>query len=198
MATGLDDHIDGVLDVLDHVGIGHRDFCLEGRDRETLHGQLRGFGMERGHGAAMAGVDGFQKGHGLLAAHLAQDDPVGAHAQRRGEQHIGGLEFRVAIGDEGHGIWLGRQQLGGFFDGHDAFLGSHVREDLARSHGLAGGGAARDDHVELVLDAEGQRIVDHARGHHRAQGTLLFHAQVFELAFFAIEKIERNALEWQA
>src|SRR6056297_3301124 len=29
VATGLDDHIDGVLDVLDHVGIGHRDFGFQ-------------------------------------------------------------------------------------------------------------------------------------------------------------------------
>ena len=108
------------------------------------------------------------------------------------------LEFRVAIGDEGHGIWLGRQKLGGFFDGDDAFLGRYVREDLARGDGLAGGGATRDDHVEFVLDAEGERIIDQAGGHHGAQGALFFDAQVFELALFAIEEIERNALEWQA
>ena len=34
--------------------------------------------------------------------------------------------------------------------------------------------------------------------HHGAQGALLFHAQVFELALFSVEEIERNALEWQA
>src|SRR6056297_3691978 len=54
MAASLDDHIDGIFDVLDHVGIGHRDFGFEGRDREALHGQLRGFGMQRGHGPAVA------------------------------------------------------------------------------------------------------------------------------------------------
>src|SRR6056297_62998 len=57
MTTGLDDHVDGVLDVLDHVRIGHRDLGLEGCDREALHGQLRRFGVKRGHGTAMAGVD---------------------------------------------------------------------------------------------------------------------------------------------
>jgi hypothetical protein len=39
MAAGLDDHIDGVLDVLYHVGIGHRDLGLERCNREPLHGQ---------------------------------------------------------------------------------------------------------------------------------------------------------------
>ena len=80
LATGLDDHVDGVLDVLDHVGIGHRDFGLECCDRKPLHGELRGFSMQRGHGAAMAGVDGFQEGHGFLSAHLPEDDPVRPHS----------------------------------------------------------------------------------------------------------------------
>ncbi len=146
----------------------------------------------------MASVDRLEEGHGLLAAHLAQDDPVGAHAQRCGEQHIGGLELRIAIGDEGHGIGLGRQKLGGFLDGDDAFLGWHVREDLARGHGLAGGGAARDDHVELVVDAEGQRIVDHARGHDLAQFAGFLEAEFFKLAFLAIEEIKRDPVKRQA
>ena len=103
VATGLDDDVDGVLDVLSHVGIGHRDFGLERRDREALHGQLRGFGMEGGHGPAMAGVDRLEEGHGLLSADLAEDDPVGPHAQRRGQEHVGGLEFSVAVGDQGIG-----------------------------------------------------------------------------------------------
>ncbi len=74
----------------------------------------------------------------------------------------------------------------------------NVGEDLARRDGLAGRGAAGDDHVELVLDAEGQRIIDHTCGHHGAQGALLFHAQFFEFAFLSVEEIERNALERQA
>ncbi|HRD77368.1 MAG TPA: hypothetical protein PK264_15785, partial [Hyphomicrobiaceae bacterium] len=42
MAAGLDNHVDGALDVVDHVGIGHRHIGLERGYGETADGQLRG------------------------------------------------------------------------------------------------------------------------------------------------------------
>ncbi len=73
-----------------------------------------------------------------------------------------------------------------------------MREDLARSHGLAGGGAARDDHVEFVLDTEGEGVIDQTGGHDLAQLARFLEAQFFELAFLTEEKVEFDALERQA
>ena len=51
----------------------------------------RGVGVHRGHRAVMAGVHRLQHVERLGAAHLADDDAVGAHAQRVAQQ--------VALGD---------------------------------------------------------------------------------------------------
>ncbi len=55
-------HCDILGDVSNHVRVGYWELGFQGCDGETLHGQLWSFRMQRGHG--------------FLAAHLAQDDPV--------------------------------------------------------------------------------------------------------------------------
>ena len=62
---------------------------LEREQHDLLDRALGAVGMDRGHRAGMAGIDRAQEGEGLLAAQLAEDDPVGPHAQRGGEQVVG-------------------------------------------------------------------------------------------------------------
>ena len=112
MATGLDDHVDRALDVVDHVGIGHWDLRFQGGDGDAADSKLRGFGMECGQRATMAGIDRLKEGHGLAATNLAQHDPVGPHAQCGRQKHIGTACLGVPVGDQRHGIWLLGAQLG--------------------------------------------------------------------------------------
>ena len=72
----------------------------------------------------VAGVHGLQHVQRLFAAHLAQDDAVGTHAQR--------VDHQLALADRALAFQVGRTafqpddvllldlQLGGIFDGDDA------------------------------------------------------------------------------
>jgi hypothetical protein len=81
-------------------------------------------GVDGGDGAVVAGVHGLQHVQRLFAAHLAQDDAVGPHAQRVDHQLAladGALAFEVGRPalQAGHVLLLDLQ-LGGVFDGDDA------------------------------------------------------------------------------
>lgn len=108
----------------------------------------------------MAGIDRFQEGHCFGAPDLAQDDAIRAHAQRRRQQRVSVASSSPPACQQGHDIWLRGDQFSGFFDCDDAFFWRDERQDLTRSYSLARRGAARDDHVQLVRDAEADRGVD--------------------------------------
>jgi hypothetical protein len=57
--------------------IRHHDHILDAVERIA-----RRIGVDRSHGAVVAGVHRLQHVEGLGAAYLADDDAVGAHAQR--------------------------------------------------------------------------------------------------------------------
>ena len=94
---------------------------------------------------------------GLAAAALADDDPVGPHAKRVSDEVADrdralALDVRRA-GLEADDVFLRQLQLGGVLDGDDALaLGDERREDVQERR-LAGAGAARDEDVQLALDA---------------------------------------------
>ena len=145
----------------------------------------------------MAGVNGLEECHGLLAANLTEDDPVGPHAQCRGQEYIGGLELGVAVRDKGHSVRLGGEQFGGFFYGDDPLAMAHMGKNLACRDGLARRGAAGDDHVELVFHAELDGVRDLSRRDHVAQGAVLFPSDLLEFAFLAIEIAQFDLIKRQ-
>ena len=59
-----------------HLEARHADHLLDAAERVAA-----GVGVDRGHRALVAGVHGLQHVEGLSGAHLADDDPVRAHAQ---------------------------------------------------------------------------------------------------------------------
>lgn len=71
-------------------------------------------------------------------------------------------------------------------------------ENFAGCHGLAGRRTARDDHVEPILDAKGQRVVDHAGCHNCAQLFGFFLPKLFEFAFLAEQKRQFDVFEGKA
>jgi hypothetical protein len=98
------------------------------------------------------------------------------HAQGRSQKHIGAAGLGIPIRNQRHGIRLLGAQFCRLLDGNDPLFGRDQGEDLPRRDRLAGRGAARDDHVELVLNAEPQGGIDVAGGHHIAQGGIPFAA----------------------
>ena len=88
-APKLHDHIDGFPDVFPHLGKGQWRASLQYHDRQPVDGEFRGFSMDGRDRPAMAGVDGFEIGQGLGPAQLADDDPVGAHAEGGLQKGVG-------------------------------------------------------------------------------------------------------------
>jgi hypothetical protein len=89
-------------------------------------GLARAVGVQRAHRAVVAGVHGLQQVEGLRSAHLADDDPLGTHAQAVLDQVAHGdlalaLEVRRP-GLEAHDVRLLQLQLGGVLAGDDALV----------------------------------------------------------------------------
>ena len=88
--AGLDDQVDGGGDLLAAARVtgrfepGHADHRLEPRQ-----GVARRVGVDGGHRAVVAGVHGLEHVERLGAAALADDDPVGPHAQGVAHQVAG-------------------------------------------------------------------------------------------------------------
>ena len=93
---------------------------------------------------------------------------------------IAGLE-EITAGD----VFLVQLQLGGVFDGDDAFVGRNERRQHIQGRGLAGAGAARDQDVEPALDAAAQELGELRR--HRAEAD-----QVVDLIGISRELADRQ------
>ena len=77
----LDDHIEGLPNVLLDLGKGQRGTDLQHHDRKPINCQFRSLCVDRIDRPAMAGVDRLKIGQGLGAAQLADDDPVWAREE---------------------------------------------------------------------------------------------------------------------
>ena len=120
-------------------------------------GLVRRVRVRRGERAVVARVHRLEHVERLAAAALADDDAVGAHAERvlheiADRVLAAALEVRRAR-LERDDVRLLELELGGVLDGDDAL----VRRDRAREHveqrRLAGAGAAGDDDVLLRVHA---------------------------------------------
>ena len=113
--------------------------------------------MDGAHRARLARRHGVEHGDDLVAQHLAHDHPVGVVAVGAEHQIVHGhrsLAFGVGLaGLPGHavGVAVGQfvqTELVGELDGDDAVRRVRLGGQRAEQRGLAGVGAARDDHVE--------------------------------------------------
>ena len=141
---------------------------LEREQDDLLDRALGAVGVDGGHRAGMAGVDRAQEGEGLVAAQLAEDDPVGPHAQRGGEQVVGAdlrLAERAARREQADDIVVARRCSSGV---SSIRISRSSRRDLAdqgvEEGGLAGRGAARDEDVLARPDRGGEHAGDVAGG----------------------------------
>ena len=151
-ARGLHDHVDRSAQ---HLANGarrqritaHRDHRFDARERLA-----RAVGVQRAHRAVMAGIHGLQQVEGFRSAHLADDDPLGPHAQAVPHQVAhGDLAFALEIRRprfEPDGVRLLQLQLGGVLAGDDALVVVDVAGEAVEQRGLAGAGAARDDGID--------------------------------------------------
>ena len=97
------------------------------------------------------GVHGLQHVQGLAAADLADDDPVGPHAE--------GVDHQVAGGDQAaaldvlrprlhpHDVLLVENQFGGVLDGYDPLAVGNGLGQRAEQRRLARARAAGNEHV---------------------------------------------------
>ena len=171
----------GALDLLAHrlgrqLEARHRHHVLEAGQRVA-----RGVGVDGAHRAVVAGVHRLQHVDGFLAADLAEDDPVGAHAQRvLDEVAHGDLALALDVGGAGlqpHHVRLLQLQLGRVLDRHRALAVVDHPAHGVQQRGLARAGAAGDQDVEPrpAGDLQDRRHVgrDVALPRHDVEGDLL-------------------------
>ena len=150
-AGGLDDDVDRGAD---HLADGarrqrkaaHRDHRFAARQRFA-----RIVGVQRSHRAVMAGVHGLQQVERFGSADFADDDAFGAHTQAVADQFAHrDLAFALDVGRPGfqpHHMRLLQLKFGGVFAGDDALVVVDVLGQAVQQRGLAGAGAAGDQHI---------------------------------------------------
>ena len=102
--------------------------------------------MHGGDAAGMAGVPGLQHVEGLGAAHLADDDAVGAQPQRRAHQV--GQRGDAGLGAQRHAVGGRALELARVLQDDDALVEvGDLGEQRVDQRGLARRGAADDEDV---------------------------------------------------
>ena len=107
--------------------------------------------------AVVARVHRLEHVERLGAADLADDDAVGPHAQRVADQ-LADRDLTLALDVlrarlQPQHVALVQLQLGGVLDGDDAVVVGDRRRQRVQERRLAGAGTARDEDVQLGLDA---------------------------------------------
>src|SRR5665213_1601921 len=173
-AADLDDEIDRGGDLLAdgarrQIDARHADHVLEAGQRLA-----RPVGVDGRERAVMAGIHRLQHVHGFRAADFAQDDAVGAHAQRVLQKVADGdLALAFEVGRtrlEPYDVRLLQLQFGSVLDGDDALARvDHLRHGVEQG-GLARARAARDQNIK----ARARGDLEHRR-HRRGDVLLLGH-----------------------
>ena len=104
----------------------------------------------------MSGVHRLDQRQHFVAAHFADDDPVGSQPEG-GAHEIGKGHRRRAVGERGprletNGLSVSERQLTGVLDHEDAFVGRGVGQQCGQERGLAGRRGAGDHHVATRRD----------------------------------------------
>ena len=133
----------------------------------------------------MAGVHRLQQVERLGSADFADDDAFGAHTQAVAHQFAhGDLALALDIrrtGFQPHHVRLLQLQFGGVFAGDDAFVVLDELRQAVQQRGLAGAGAAGDQHV--AADAADDLQDLGAFGRDRAELDQLIERQLVLLEF---------------
>ena len=112
--------------------------------------------MNGGHRTFVTGIHGLQHVEGLFAAHLADDDAVGAHTEAVTEQlplADGALPFNIRrTRFQAHDVFLGQPQLGRVFDGDQPLTVRNVLRQNVEEGGFSGACASRDQDADTRLD----------------------------------------------
>ena len=130
----------------------HQDHRLDAV--ESIAGRVRVHGRER---ALVARVHRLEHVERLGAANLADDDPVGPHAERVADE-IADRDLALALDVlrprlEPEHVPLVELELGRVLDRDDPVAVGHRLGEGVQKRRLAGAGAARDQDVQLRLDA---------------------------------------------
>ena len=109
--------------------------------------------VDRRQRALVARVHRLEHVERLGAADLADDDPVGAHAQGVADELANpdlalALDVRRARLERDHVLLL-ELELGGVLDRDDALVAGHERRHRVQRRRLTGAGTAGDEHVQL-------------------------------------------------
>jgi hypothetical protein len=114
-------------------------------------------GVDGGDPAGMAGVPGLEHVERLAAAHLADDDAVGAQPQRRADQ-VGHADA-ARPGAQRDVSGAARLQLARVLDQDDALVEPrHLGEQRVGERRLARAGAAGDEDVAPLDDGQRQQV----------------------------------------
>ena len=156
-------------------------------------------GVQRSHRSVMAGVHGLQQVERFRSADFADDDAFRPHTQAVADQFAhGDLAFALDIGRAGfqtHHMRLLQLKFGGVFAGDDAFVVVDVVGQAVQQRGLAGAGAAGDQHVGAAAPDDLQDIRAFRRD--RAELDQLVERQLVLLEFAdrqcgAVDRQRRN------
>ena len=120
----MDDEIDGGCHIVSEYAQRHIDAAHGEHGFKAMKSIARAVGVEGGHGSLVTSVHRLHHVERFCPAALANDDAIGAHAQRIAEQvagrhysdafHIGSACFKP------HYMCTFKTQLGGIFNGDDA------------------------------------------------------------------------------
>ena len=118
-------------------------------------------------GLGLPPTSGNSRAGSVGAAHLADDDAVGAHAQRvaheAADRHLARALQRGRPRLEAHDVGVAQPQLGGVLDGDDPLaVADELRQRVERRR-LARAGAAADEHVAARADRAGEQVAQRSR-----------------------------------
>ena len=171
-----------------HHGVDcSRDVLVHGRQRPVAHllqHQRRqalervdgAVGMHGGQRTVVAGVERLQQVHGLVAADLADHQPVGAHAQRGAQQvRQGDLANTVRCGVAGfqpHDVLVSEAQLGHIFQCDQPCVWLDLAGKRVEQCGLARRGCAADQQVAAAVHQLAQQVAHGRAGESRQRHRL--------------------------
>ena len=118
--------------------------------------------MDRRERPFVARVHRLEHVERLGAANLADDDAVGAHAQGVADE-VADRDLALALDVlrarfEPQRVLLLELELGGVLDRDDAVALGHRSRERVQHRRLTGAGSARDEDVELGLDARAEEV----------------------------------------
>lgn len=113
----------------------------------------------------MSGIHCTQESQCLASPDLAEDDSIGAHAQRSNEQVLSGyvgLAHGAARRNQADRIWMPEQQFRGILDQDQTLMLGNLLEQCVKQRCLAARGAARNENILPIADGIA-KLVDWVR-----------------------------------